>query len=136
MKDDLTSNSANHHEDALARALDEVIEGRAFNGGASRADNARLPLEGVCPEPGEWPRILNGEARPADADALLAHAAVCRDCAARLRMLSKDASPEETAEVGNLASISREWQHKLAVELARTPHRQTGKRAARLYLWV
>ena len=87
-------------------------------------------------EPGEWPRILNGEARPAVADALLAHAAVCRDCAARLRMLSKDASPEETAEVGNLASISREWQHKLAVELARTPHRQTGKRAARLYLWV
>jgi tetratricopeptide (TPR) repeat protein len=136
MKDDLTSNPANHPEDVLAKALEEMIDGRTFRGMASPANNASVLLEGVCPEPGEWPRLLSGEVRPANADALLAHAAVCRACAARLRMLSADASPEETAEVGNLASGSREWQHKLAVELARTPHRQTGKRPARLYLWV
>jgi tetratricopeptide (TPR) repeat protein len=55
-------------------------------------------------------------------------------------MLSADASPEETAEVGNLASSSREWQHKLAVELARTSrqieNRQARKRTVRLYLWA
>jgi tetratricopeptide (TPR) repeat protein len=136
MNDDLTSNPANYSDDALARALEEIISERAFRGGVSQPDDASMPLEGVCPEPGEWLRILSGEARPAEADALLAHATACRVCAARLRMLSADASQEETAEVGKLASISCEWQHKLAVELARTSNRPAGKRAAWLYLWV
>jgi len=136
MKDDLTSNPASQSEDALARALDEVMEGRAFRGGASRADDASLPPEGDCPEPGEWLRILSGEARPADVDGLLAHAAVCRACAARLRMLSADASADETAEVGHLASQSSEWQRKLAAELARSPQGHARQRASRLYLWA
>ena len=136
MNDDLTSNPANYSDDALARVLEEIISERAFRGGVSQPDDASMPLEGVCPEPGEWLRILSGEARPAEADALLAHATACRVCAARLRMLSADASQEETAEVGKLASISCEWQHKLAVELARTSNRPAGKRAAWLYLWV
>jgi tetratricopeptide (TPR) repeat protein len=141
MKDDLNPNSpANQPEDALARALQELIDGRAFRSGASRADDASVPLEGACPEPGEWPRLLSGEARPAEVDALLAHAAACRACAVRLRMLSADASPEETAEAGKLASSSCEWQHRLAVELARTPRQIENRPArqwmARLYLWA
>ena len=68
MKDDLTYNPANHPENALASELQEVIDGRKLRGGASRADNASVPLEGSCPEPGEWPRLLSGEARPADID--------------------------------------------------------------------
>ena len=136
MNEDVITNPANHREDALAKAFEEVIDGRAFRGVSSQSGEASLPLKGACPEPDEWPRILSGEARAAEVDALLAHAATCRACAARLRMLSADALPEETAEVVKLASISREWQHKLAVELARTPHRQTRKRAVRLYLWA
>jgi hypothetical protein len=68
MKDDLTSNPANHPENALARALQEVIDGRMLRGGASRVDNASVPFEGSCPEPDEWLRLLSGEARPADVD--------------------------------------------------------------------
>ena len=39
---------------------------------------------GPCPEPGEWALLARGEPRPAElakVNALLAHAAACRDCA-------------------------------------------------------
>ncbi|MGB7549726.1 MAG: CHAT domain-containing protein [Terracidiphilus sp.] len=95
-------------------------EGRPANAGTSS-----LPGAGACPEPGEWLRLANGETPAVGGDALLAHAAVCAHCLARLRqsrhLLSADASPEESAELGQLASASAEWRHRLAVELAHTP---------------
>jgi tetratricopeptide (TPR) repeat protein len=73
-------------------------------------------------------------------DALLAHAAACPTCAARLRLslrlFAVEASPDEAAELGRLSSASREWRHRLAVELAHTPHRPARKRFPHLYLWA
>jgi tetratricopeptide (TPR) repeat protein len=73
-------------------------------------------------------------------DALLAHGAVCHTCAERLRILSADPSPEETAELGKLACASREGQRGLASQLAHTPHRAlhdpVRNRLPRLYLWA
>ena len=130
-------------EDALAKAFEELMEGRSSLAAAPHEDLASPGMPGVagaCPELGEWSRLLSEEAHPAEVNALLAHAALCRTCAARLRMLSADASPEEAAEVGRLASASRDWQHKLAAELARTPRhaprRPVRLRAPRFYLWA
>jgi len=130
-------------EDALAKAFEKLTEGRSSLAKAPHEDPAspRMPgAEGCCPKLDEWPRLLGEEARPAEVNALLAHAALCRTCAARLRMLAADASPEEAAEVGRLASASRDWQHNLAAELARTPrhaqHRPARQWAPRFYLWA
>src|SRR5271165_6121541 len=120
-------------EDALSRALEELMEGRSSRAEAPLEDEAGAPTPGSedgCPEPEEWLMLLSGEARPEEekkAAALLAHAAECSNCSARLRMLSAEASEEEAAEVGKLASSTRDWQHKLAVELAHTPHQTAHK---------
>ena len=67
-----------------------------------------------------------------------------------LHTLSADATPEEAAEVAGVASASKEWQSKLAEELARTPsgavqanagirvmpRRQEQKRVKPIYLWA
>src|ERR1700691_2718036 len=134
-------------QDALAKALDELMEGRSSFAEAAREDMASVPgAEGGCPEPGEWLVLVSGKARPDDAaettkvDALLAHAALCRTCAERLRLLSVDASPQEIAEVGKLASASRDWQDNFAAELARTPrqnhHWLPRKRVSQFYIWA
>jgi tetratricopeptide (TPR) repeat protein len=130
-------------DDALAKALEELMEGRWSMAERLHDDLASprmLGVEGDCPELGEWPQLLSEEARPAQVNALLAHAALCRTCAARLRMLAADATPEEAAEVGRLASASRDWQHNLAAELARTPRRAQirpiRQQAPQFYLWA
>jgi tetratricopeptide (TPR) repeat protein len=136
-------------EDSLARALDELMEGRVSFAEPRRQDTPSTALpgaEGGCPESGEWSRLVSGEAGTADPakveklDALMAHAALCRPCAERLRLLAADASQEETVEIGRLASATRDWQHNFAAELARTPRRrhpsEAGKRASRVYLWA
>src|SRR5580698_1335727 len=83
--------------DGLARALEELVQVRS-----ARADgqSPELPGDrnasfeaapGPCPEPGEWALLLSevtGAADKAKVDALLAHAAGCRGCAERLRVLS------------------------------------------------
>jgi tetratricopeptide (TPR) repeat protein len=135
-------------EDALARALEELAQGRLSRTETSPADGVNAPagMTGECPEPGEWSRLANGDTRPADPaeaaklDALLAHAALCRGCAARLRqsarLMAEEASPEEAAEIAKLACSSREWQHQLAVELARTRREPQRKRRLTVYLWA
>jgi tetratricopeptide (TPR) repeat protein len=129
-------------EDALERALEKLIAGLLPNGESPVAELPDASLSGASsayPEPDEWTRLASGEARPAEVDALLAHAAVCRGCSARLRLslrlFSTEASPEEAAETAKLASASPDWQRQLAIRLARTPvHSQHGK-TARLLLW-
>ena len=66
-------------EDALANALEELMEGRTNDADGRHEDDARgsSPGDG-CPELGEWPRLLCGKPRPAEVDKLLAHAAECR----------------------------------------------------------
>lgn len=136
-------------EESLARAFDELMEGRVSSPELPHPDMASAPFPGAessCPQLGEWSRLVSGEAGTADPaeveklDALMAHAALCRPCAERLRLLAADASQEETAEIGSLASASRDWQHNFAAELARTPrrrpHSEVGKRVSRVYLWA
>ena len=136
-------------EESLAKALDELMEGRSSFAAVPHHEMASATVpgaEGGCPEPGEWTRLVSGEAclsDPAEAaklDTLMGHAALCRTCAERLRLLAADASPEETAEIGRLTSSSRDWQFNFAAELARTPRRgryvQGGTRAPRFYLWA
>ncbi len=130
--------------DKLAAALEELIQGLAVRAGASPQGSAAAG-EGTapdaaapCPEPGEWALLLAGEtsgAESAQVNALLAHAAVCGACAQRLRALSAEVSPEESAMLAGLASASAEGQRKLAAELARTPRHSSGRQATRLYLW-
>jgi CHAT domain-containing protein/tetratricopeptide (TPR) repeat protein len=133
-------------DDALARALRELVEGQPARAETPAANGAGAGTSRGCPEPGEWLRLAGADAPPADAaaiaqqDAMLAHAALCRACAERLRLslrlLREEVSPEESEEVGKLASSSRAWQHQLAVELARTPRRPARNRTRRLYLWA
>jgi tetratricopeptide (TPR) repeat protein len=128
----------------LARALDELMDGRYSRAEAAQgaSSGGRKTGSGNCPELGAWLVLLGLEAPPADGkenpkiEALLAHAAQCGACAERLRLLTADATAEETAELGKLASASPEWKHDLAVELARTPHRSAGSRKTRFYLWA
>jgi len=112
MSDDLNPvRPTDHPEDALPRALQELIEGRSSRAEVSRASAAHAASDCV----GEGLPAERGEASAAD---------------------FAEASPEEAAELARLASASRDWQRKLAVELARTPHGAARKKAPRLYLWV
>jgi CHAT domain-containing protein/uncharacterized protein YciU (UPF0263 family) len=81
-----------------------------------------------------WQRLISEEASETEVDALLAHAAACLACAARLRMVSADPSPEEAAEVGRLAAASAEWQRQMAIRLARTRYKPA--RATAWYVWA
>jgi len=119
------------------------MEGQySYGAGAGDSSSARKagPVQD-CPEPGAWIALLGAEARPSETkeknkvEALMAHAALCGRCAERVRMLTADATPEETAELSRMASASAAWQHDLAVELARTPYRGGNARKTRFYLW-
>ena len=117
-------------EDALAGALEEMVEARSTSAAQPQWDRASANDADGCPKPDEWLPLLSGESQPADAaklDALLAHAADCRNCATRLRLLTAEATEEEAAELRNLPSATPEWKYKLAIELARTP-RQGARR--------
>jgi len=141
MKDDLNPNRPSgppdQPDDALQSAFEELLEGLSHH---ERLSPAVADPPGACPELREWVRLASGNARPADLDGLLAHAADCSDCAARLReslnIFSVPASPEETATVAELASADRFWHRRMAVELARTPHALPRGRVARTYLWA
>jgi CHAT domain-containing protein/predicted Zn-dependent protease len=154
MKDDLNSDRPpNLAEDALKKALDELIEGRSSRAETPREENAGFPgsAPGSCFELGAWllppgsqadPEGSASASKPANApnpDALLAHASECPSCAEQLRGLFAAASPEEAAEVATLSSATSDWQRKLAAQLARTPHRADDRgrtRARPFYLWA
>jgi hypothetical protein len=141
MNDEITPGSGADPQhlsaDLLSEALEDLAESRA-----SGREVPPAPAEEACPEPGELALLLGPEARPdahpsefTKVSALLAHASGCRVCAQRLRVLTADETPEETALLAGLGSMSTAGQRKMAVELARTPH-GGGKRASRLYLWT
>jgi len=155
MNDDLNPDRPpNLPEDALKKALDELIEGRCSRAETPRGDISGAPPAsepGRCAELGAWTLPFGEEADPAGSamaaqpedapslDDLLTHAAECPVCAGRLRTLIADASPEEAAELGALSSTSRDWQRCLAAQLARTPRRTRDRvhmRPRPVYLWA
>jgi CHAT domain-containing protein/tetratricopeptide (TPR) repeat protein len=138
MNDDSNPESpTGSHDDALPRALEDFLDGWPAHPLAARTGPADLPLNGPqapCPAPDKWPRLISQEASEAEVDALLAHAAACPACAARLLMVSAPPTPEETAEVGRLAAASSEWQRQMAIRLARTRYKTP--RATAWYVWA
>src|SRR5580698_2586494 len=155
MNDDL--NPENEFQGALPAAgndlsemLEELVQRRASQDGALPPGTvpvaAPVDGEGVssaspgrCPEPGEWVLLLDKDPHPTDfekSSVLLAHAAGCKACAQRLRMLSANESLEESATLAGLGSATAERQRKLALELARTPRAGKTRSAVRLYLWM
>jgi len=130
-------------QDALAQALESLIEDGTLSGeSSSRA--AVSDSKSDCPSPDEWIRLAMGDARSAQVASLMAHAALCRTCAAQLRqsqrLFAEEASPEESAAAAALASSSPQWQHELAFKLANTsiknaPARRAWGKTARFVLW-
>jgi CHAT domain-containing protein/tetratricopeptide (TPR) repeat protein len=134
----------------LSSALEELIQGRLSRDGSSVPEPIKQEKIGpeaaadACPAPGELARLLGDEPRPAEVakvNRLLAHAAGCEVCAERVRALSTDLSPEESAFLANMALATDEGQRKLAAELARTPRLFRSRRTPRLhfprlYLWT
>jgi tetratricopeptide (TPR) repeat protein len=155
MNDDLNSDSPRTlPEDALKRALEELVECRTIRAEGLDAQAAEMPPgdpAGPCSAPGGCPLPLGeGFGRAAGSstdqapniasiDALLSHAADCPSCAERLRLLVAGASPEEEAEAAALSSAGVDWQRNLAARLARTSHRSEGRElgwARPFYLWA
>ena len=126
---------ADRPEVAQLRALDELLEDPAPQGTA-------LPgrAQGDCPAPGDWVWLAIGEASQNEIVQLMAHAAGCPHCAARMRrglnLLSENASLEEDAAVAALLSTPGTRWRSLAAQLAATPHHGTHGRRARIYLWA
>jgi len=129
-------------EEALERALEALIAGLAPSAEdalAELAGGAHSSGERDCPQPDAWTRLASGEAPGAEVDALLSHAAHCRGCSSRLRMsldlFSTEASPEELEQIGNLQSVTADWQRGLAVKLAGTPIAVRSGKIAKMLLW-
>jgi CHAT domain-containing protein/tetratricopeptide (TPR) repeat protein len=118
---------------ALPRALDEFLDGCSSPAVPPRQGPATDPL-GPCPAPGAWLDLVNGETPEAEIDKLLAHAAACPACAAHVRTMTADPSPEEAGQVGQLACASPQWQHQMAAKLARTPRKAAQGKV--WYLWA
>ena len=140
---------------ALPDALERLIQARISYGRQSRPATHAIRASGAsfamcaaepapCPEPGAWALLLGDEAGLDEAglaeqptvDRLLAHAAACGPCAERLRILSSDPSPAETAVLGRLRAAESAAQDRLAGALARTSHWPVHKPAMRVYLWM
>ncbi|MGO9337095.1 MAG: tetratricopeptide repeat protein [Terracidiphilus sp.] len=148
MKDDINpgpvfENASQNAGAGLAGAFEQLIQRRSagtYDPGHEEPESARdEDAAGRCPDPGDWARLLGDEARPGEAakvNALLAHAAVCRVCAERVRALAADISPEENAALAGLGFSLTERQRKLAAQLAGTPVQFSSKRPSRLYLWT
>jgi len=164
MKDDLNpKHSSDSSADPLAGALDELMEALSSQSPVLEWVPLGAPDDDDCPKPVEWLPLLGGEsgitgnanlALAAHVDGLLAHAAECRKCLARLRILTTKPTEKEAAELTELVSATPGWERELAAELARTPRQKLGpigidrpkaagissgisaKRSSRIYLWT
>jgi tetratricopeptide (TPR) repeat protein len=147
MKEETNSNpktgpAAESPDEGLARALEVLVANAPFRNSAhyNMASGFTSPSAGPCPEAGDWFRLAVGGVPAEKREALLAHAALCSGCLARLResqgILSEDITPEESADLKQLSSTSPQWQRRLALELAQTAH--GSHRAGKLlsFAWV
>jgi tetratricopeptide (TPR) repeat protein len=123
-----TGPAAESPDEGLARALEVLVANAPFRNSTqyNRASGFTAPAAGSCPEVGDWLRLADGDFLPHKKEALLAHAALCTGCLARLResqrALSEDISPEEATELKQFISTTPQWQRRLALELAQTSH--------------
>ncbi len=128
--------------DDLSEALEGLVAMAPLRNSSRAVENANLKPSnaGPCPDLGDWFRLTTGTTATAEKDALLSHASVCSACLAWLRgcqrVLSSDSSPEESKEMANFASLTPQWQHQLAVELAHTPYKAKRRIMPRLYVWA
>ncbi len=141
MNDDLNPGVPPRPSDDLAEALDDLRAMASFRevAGLGQLHPPMSPNFGPCPELADWVRLATGETDAEAKEALLSHAAVCAKCLARLRgcqrALSPETSPAETRELENFASFTPQWQHRLAVELAQTPHAAKQKVRIPFFAW-
>jgi tetratricopeptide (TPR) repeat protein len=137
-----TENQSAGDRDHLAEALESLVATAPFrsDAGSGNPTSFKAPEAGPCPELGEWFRLATGSTSQVEKEALLSHASLCTACLARLRgcqhVLSPDVSSDESEQLGKFASSTPQWQHRLAVELARTPHRGKQKRMPRILIWA
>jgi tetratricopeptide (TPR) repeat protein len=145
----------------LAEALEMLIASRSTSRGVAAAGGvtaegaeALAGIAGQCPDEEEWALLLVEDQRTASsgsqaADALLTHAALCANCAEKLRIFSSDLSVEEVDLLGQLGTSSAEGQRDLARQLAGSararvanatrpaiPIKRSGNRTSRHYLWT
>jgi len=124
----------------LADALRELIARRESGENQTAAGPEMASSTAAsCPDPGDWIRLSLGEASAIDADNLLAHVALCRDCADRLRrallIQSADTTAEEDAEVNAFETALAADRPRLAGILAHTRHRSPAGARSRLFVW-
>ncbi|MGO9434672.1 MAG: CHAT domain-containing protein [Terracidiphilus sp.] len=123
------SPAAENSDERLAQALEVLVANAPFRHSAqgNQVSGFTSPAAGPCPEVGDWLRLAGEDLPAARKEALLAHAALCTGCLRRLResqsVFAEDTSPEEAAELKQLASTTPQWQRRLALELAQTDHR-------------
>ncbi len=129
--------AAESPDEGLARTLEFLVT-NAPSRDSTRISSAigfTSPAAGSCPAIGDWLRLAIGDVPPQERQALLAHAALCTECLARLRdsqqVLSEEITPEESATLQQLASTKPEWQRLLALQLAQTAH--SSQRAGNLF---
>lgn len=124
--------------DKLHEGLDSLVEELlaedhfSLRANAGKHRHFEAASAGVCPDVGTWIEFATQKSRGTSAEDLLAHAALCSECLSKLRMsqriLDRDPTAEENDVLSTLASTSEQWQRRLAVGLAQTPHSETRER--------
>ena len=115
--------------DRLDGALEDLVAQAPFRAKAQPATSGNFSsaAAGACPDISQWLELACGEVSVGKKNNLLTHAALCTNCLARLREIQRLASPEvsseEVADLKLYQSTTPQWQHRLAVELARTPYK-------------
>jgi tetratricopeptide (TPR) repeat protein len=126
----------------LAKALEVLVAHAPFRTPAqhNQASGFSAPGAGACPGAEDWFQLVSGELPSGRTQALLAHAALCTSCLARLResqsVISEKATPEEAEQLSRYSSTSQQWQHRLAAQLAATPRRSSGSGKLIQFVWI
>jgi tetratricopeptide (TPR) repeat protein len=129
-------------EEEMVRAWEELLAGPVpprETLPAEAAEIASFGAPGLCPEAGEWISIVCGQSTAEERESLLAHAAGCAGCAARLRegirLFSVELPPKEDAALSSALTTTPAWRHQMAVELAQTPRREPRGWFSGITLW-
>ncbi|HUX45316.1 MAG TPA: hypothetical protein VMV57_11245 [Terracidiphilus sp.] len=147
MKDDLNpgqngTSTSGKSSDWLTEALDDIATFRNADAQSPAVAPGHVTLVGPdsCPEPGAWLRLILDGVPQSETEKLLAHAAMCANCLARLRQsrlaLNEEVSAEESVEMNRFTSVSNHWQRQLAARLAVTPRPGAVKRIPGLVWWA
>jgi tetratricopeptide (TPR) repeat protein len=138
-KNDVPAESS---DPGLAKALEVLVAHAPFRTPAqhNQASGFSAPGTGACPGAEDWFQLAAGELPSGRTQALLAHAALCTNCLARLResqsVISAKATREEAEQLSRYSSTSQEWQRRLAAQLAATPRRSSGSGKLIQFAWI